>query len=115
MMLAMAARLTFLFSLPERLLRTLAALLGGTIHETAELEVSTGIGLAFFNSARHVGRQHLLDPYREDLQPLRDEGFGAYAARVARPYGEAVARHLDGARPTLTERGIDRLRDRSDT
>ena len=44
-------------------------------------------GIAFFNSARHIGRQHLLDPYGEDLKPLRDEGFGAYAARVARPYG----------------------------
>ena len=51
------------------------------------LEVSTGVGIAFFNSARHVGRQHVLDPYGEDLKPLRDEGFGAYAARVARPYG----------------------------
>ena len=49
------------------------------------LEVSTGVGIAFFNSARHVGRQHLLDPYGEGLKPLRDEGFGAYAARVARP------------------------------
>ena len=29
---------------------------------TSLLEVSVGIGLAFFNSARHVGRQHVLDP-----------------------------------------------------
>lgn len=78
------------------------------------LEVSTGVGLAFFNSARHVGRQHLLDPYGEDLKPLRDEGFAAYGARVSRPYAEAVARHFDAGRPTLTERGVDRLRDRSD-
>jgi hypothetical protein len=74
------------------------------------LEVSTGVGIAFFNSARHVGRQHLLDPYHEDLGPLRDEGLGAYAARVARPYGSAVARHFDPERASLTERGIDRLR-----
>lgn len=74
------------------------------------LDVSTGIGLAFFNSARHVGRQHLLDPYSEDLEPLRDEGFGAYAARVSRPYGAAVVRHFDPSRTTLTERGLDRLR-----
>ena len=26
------------------------------------LEVSVGMGLAFFNSARKVGRQHVLDP-----------------------------------------------------
>jgi hypothetical protein len=74
------------------------------------LEVSTGVGIAFFNSARHVGRQHLLDPYGEDLKPLRDEGFGAYAARVSQPYGAAVARHFDPERASLTERGIDKLR-----
>jgi hypothetical protein len=74
------------------------------------LEVSTGVGIAFFNSARHIGRQHLLDPYGEDLKPLRDEGFGAYASRVARPYGSAVARQFDPERASLTERGVDRLR-----
>jgi hypothetical protein len=73
------------------------------------LEVSTGVGIAFFNSARKVGRQHLLAPYGEDLKPVRDEGFGAYAARVSRPYGEAVARHFDPAQASLTERGIDKL------
>ena len=62
---------------------------------TTLLEVSVGIGLAFFNSARHVGRQHVLDPYREDLAPVRDEGLGAYARRVSRPYAEAVKRHFD--------------------
>jgi hypothetical protein len=74
------------------------------------LEISVGIGLAFFNSARHVGRQHVLDPYREDLAPVRDEGFGAYARRVSTPYAEAVKRHFDTERPSLTERGVDRLR-----
>ena len=73
------------------------------------LEVSTGVGIAFFNSARHIGRQHVLDPYGEDLKPLRDEGFGAYAARVSRPYGAAIARHFDPGRATMTERGIDKL------
>ena len=77
------------------------------------LEVSVGMGLAFFNSARHVGRQHVLDPYREDLRPLRTEGFGAYAARVSRPYARAVARHFDPEAPTLTERGLERLRSES--
>ncbi len=73
------------------------------------LEVSLGMGIAFFNSARKVGRQHLLDPYTEDLRPVRDEGFGAYARRVGAPYGRAVARHLDPGRATLTERGLGRL------
>ena len=47
------------------------------------LEVSTGVGLAFFTSARSASREHLLVPYREDLRPVRDEGFGAYARRVS--------------------------------
>src|SRR6476619_5918318 len=77
------------------------------------LEVSTGVGIAFFNSARHIGRQHVLDTSGQDLKPLRDEGFAAYSARVAKPYGRAIARHFDPERATLTERGIDRLtRDR---
>jgi aconitate hydratase len=73
------------------------------------LEVSLGMGIAFFNSARKVGRQHLLDPYTEDLRPLRDEGFGAYARRVGSPYAQAVTRHLDPRQATLTERGLGRL------
>jgi hypothetical protein len=73
------------------------------------LEVSVGMGIAFFNAARHVGRQHVLDPYTEDLRPLRDEGFGAYAGRVSKPYAGAVARHWDPATQTLTERALDRL------
>src|SRR4029079_2421994 len=77
--------------------------------ERSLLEVSVGMGLAFFNSARKVGRQHLLDPYTEDLSPIRDEGFGAYARRVGAPYGRAVARHLDPSLATLTERGLGRL------
>jgi hypothetical protein len=73
------------------------------------LEVSVGMGLAFFNAARKVGRQHVLDPYSEDLRPVRDEGFGAYAARVSRPYAEAVGRHFDPERATLTERALGKL------
>ena len=51
----------------------------------------------------------MLDPYGEDLKPLRDEGFGAYAARVSAPTAAAVARHFDPAQASLTERGIDKL------
>ncbi len=74
------------------------------------LEVSVGMGLAFFNSARKVGRQHVLDPYTEDLQPVRDEGFAAYARRVGVPYARAVARHFDPSQATLTERGLARVK-----
>ena len=73
------------------------------------LEVSVGIGIAFFNSARKVGRQHVLDPYTDDFRPVRDEGFAAYAWRVGKPYGHAVARHFDPRQPSLTERGLGRL------
>jgi aconitate hydratase A / 2-methylisocitrate dehydratase len=73
------------------------------------LEVSLGMGFAFFNSARKVGRQHLLDPYTEDLRPVRDEGFAAYARRVGAPYAQAVRRHLDPRQASLTERGLGRL------
>ena len=69
------------------------------------LEVSTGVGIAFFNSARHIGRQHVLDPYSEDLKPLRDEGFAAYcgSCRQAIRLGDRAslrsgARHPDRAR-----------------
>jgi len=67
------------------------------------LEVSAGIGLAFLTSARRVGHERILDPYVEDLRPLRDEGFGAYAARVAAPYGRAVARQFAPGTVTTTE------------
>ena len=73
------------------------------------LEVSTGVGLAFLTSARSVSREHLLVPYREDLQPVRAEGFAAYARRVSRPYALAVASHFDSNRRTWTERGLRRL------
>ena len=78
------------------------------------LEVSLGMGLAFFNSARKVGRQHVLDPYSEDLKPVRDEGFASYARRVGNPYAQAVARHFDPAQRTLTERGLAKVKS-SDT
>ena len=74
------------------------------------LEVSLGMGIAFFNSARKVGRQHLLDPYSEDLKPVRDEGFAAYAGRVGKPYAQAVARHFDPRQTTLTERGLSKMK-----
>jgi aconitate hydratase len=95
--------------------RELAAVYDALVREADRehrslLEVSLGIGIAFVNSARHVGRQHVLDPYREDLRPVRREGFGAYARRVGRPYAETAGRNLDPSRKTLTERGLNRLR-----
>jgi hypothetical protein len=99
-------------SLPsqDELARVYQAIRQAAAHEgTSVLEVSLGVGFAFFNSARHVGRQHLLDPYSEDLKPLRDEGLGAYARRVSRPYADAVARHFNEELPSRTEAGIDRL------
>lgn len=86
----------------------LARLFNGLVRSaTAEkrslLEVSSGVGLAFLSSARNVGRTHLVAPYREDWAPLAREGFGAYAARVSRPYRSALLSHFDPHRDTLTE------------
>ncbi|MFN0154289.1 MAG: hypothetical protein ACKVUT_07905 [Gaiella sp.] len=88
-------------------LRDTAAREGQTL-----LETSAGVGLAFFNAARHVGRQHVLDPYAEDLAPLREEGFATYARRVAKPYADAISRNLDPGTATLTGRSLERLRRR---
>jgi hypothetical protein len=76
------------------------------------LEVSAGVGLAFLTSARAVSSEHVVVPYREDWQPLRREGFAAYARRVSGPYRRAAAGHFDPARPTWTARGADWLRRR---
>ncbi len=95
---------------PEELDAVYSALVAEADREHRSLlEVSVGVGLAFFNSARKVGRQHVLDAYTEDLRPVRDEGFGAYARRVGRPYADAVARQFDPSRATVVERGIGRL------
>ena len=74
------------------------------------LEVSAGMGLAFLLSARNVGREHLVTPYREDWKPLREEGFAAYARRVSLPYRTALVEHFDPERETWTERAFGRLR-----
>jgi hypothetical protein len=74
------------------------------------LEVSAGMGLAILTSARTVARNHLAVPYREDWEPLRREGFAAYARRISRPYARAVTGHFDPERRTWTERALARLR-----
>lgn len=68
------------------------------------LEVSSGIGLAFLTSARHVTRQHVVTPYVEDWKPVRDEGFAAYASRISGPYRRAINGHLNGQSVTWTEK-----------
>jgi hypothetical protein len=74
------------------------------------LEVSSGVGLAFLTSAGRLTREHLVEPYGEDWLPVRREGFGAYARRVAAPYRRAVEGHLTGDRSTLTDRALRSLR-----
>ena len=73
------------------------------------LEVSAGVGLAFLTSARKVSDAHVVAPYREDWQPLRDEGFAGYASRVGKPYREAVVHHFQSDQPTRTDRLLDRV------
>jgi hypothetical protein len=93
----------------------LAALFEGLRREAATeraplLEVSSGIGLAFLLSARNLGREHLVVPYRAVWRPVRGEGFAAYARRVSQPYADAVSGHFDPGRSTFTERLLARLR-----
>ncbi len=95
--------------------RDLAALYEGLRRTAARerrplLEVSAGMGLAFLVAARNVGREHVVAPYAEDWRPLRDEGFAAYARRIARPYGMAISGHFDPGSTSWTERGVSRLR-----
>lgn len=95
---------------PDELARVFGGLREAARRERSTLlEVSVGVGLAFLGSARLVGRRHVLEPYREDLRPVRSEGLAAYARRVSRPYAEAIGRHFDADRRTLTERGLERL------
>jgi hypothetical protein len=68
------------------------------------LELSSGVGLAFLTSARRLGRDSVIRPYGEDWKPLRDEGFGAYAVRVAGPYRQAIRSHFATDKITVTER-----------
>jgi hypothetical protein len=99
-------------SLPSQ--EELAAAYRGLV-KTAErerrplLEVSTGVGLAFLTSARNVGGEHVVAPYREDWRPMWREGFGSYARRVARPYTQAALANFDRRRPTWTERLIGKV------
>ena len=66
---------------PAELAALLAALRRTAAAERRTLlEVSVGVGLAFLSSARSISREHVALPYREDLTPVRDEGFGAYAS-----------------------------------
>ncbi|MGH3072005.1 MAG: hypothetical protein ACRDNB_07005 [Gaiellaceae bacterium] len=95
--------------------RELAALYGGLQRTAARerrslLEVSSGMGLAFILSARHLSREHLVTPYREDWRPLRREGFAAYSRRISEPYRVAIGGHFDPERPTWTERALGRIR-----
>lgn len=95
--------------------RELAALYVGLQRTAARerqslLVVSSGIGLAFLISARHVGREQVVVPYREDWQPLREEGFASYARRVSGPYLAAITGHFDPERETWTERAMNRAR-----
>ncbi len=93
----------------------LAALFDGLVRtarseDRSILEVSSGVGLAFLTSAHNMTRTHLVAPYRADWQPLRKEGFGAYAGRISGPYRDAIGGHFHPARRTLTERAFAWLR-----
>lgn len=71
------------------------------------LAVSSGVGLAFLSSAKNVTRNELWVPYGEDLAPVREEGFGAYADRVSERYRRAISGHFDPEKETITSQVMD--------
>ena len=92
-----------LAGLYDALRRTAAA------EDRSLLEVSQGVGMAFATSARKLSDKHVKVPYREDWQPVRDEGFAVYALRVSKPYGIAAAGHFQPERETYTERALKKI------
>jgi hypothetical protein len=74
-------------------------------------------GVRWISSSARVGATRtgqvfgaaLLDHYRETLKELRDVGYLRYATRQLRPYLRASVRQFSPARPTLTERLVERL------
>ena len=75
--------------------------------------VARGVGrheLAFFVSARHVGSEHVVVPYREDWEPFELRALSRYARRISGPYRAAMTGHFDPTRETWTERAMNRNR-----
>jgi hypothetical protein len=50
----------------------------------------------------------LLEQYRATLDEVRQVGYTEYATRQLRPYVRAAVSHFSPAKPTLTERLLDR-------
>src|SRR6476659_3237188 len=71
MMLTMAGRLAFLASLPERAVRSVFALVGGSVHETAELLLP-----------RLVRRSRLYEATAKNLLRVAIELVGGVEARI---------------------------------
>ena len=80
----------FLLSLPERLLRALAALTGGTIHETAELLLP-----------RLVRRSRLYEATAKNLLRITVELVGG----VERPHEEVADEHEPSPRKLAVRKG----------
>ena len=91
-MLTMAARLAFLVSLPERVVRSLFALVGGGVHETAELVLP-----------RLVRRSRLYEATAKNLLRVSIELVGGVEApherrRRVRAEREEARRAQDGGK-----------------
>lgn len=53
----------------------------------------------------------LLDHYKQTLSDIREIGYVTYAGRQLRPYVAAAARQFSPARPSLTERLLQKIED----
>lgn len=72
-------------------------------------EVSEGVAFAFLLAARKGVRERLDVSVPDEWAPREDDGFAAYARRVAGPYRDAVAERVDAERPTWTEHVLGRI------
>lgn len=70
------------------------------------LFVSSALAAGAIQAGVQVSTTHIFDYYRAALGAVHREGFPRYLQRIARPYAEAAARHLDPQQSTFTQRGL---------
>ena len=70
------------------------------------LSASTRVGAM---RTGHILAAALIDHYRQTLAELQQVGYLTYAGRQFRPYFRAAVRQFSPARPTLTQRVLEKL------
>lgn len=70
------------------------------------LYVSSALAAGAVQAGMQVSTTYIFDYYHGALGAVHREGFPRYLQRIARPYTEAAARHLDPQQSTFTQRGL---------